>query len=269
MNGSPLIDAANAVFWDELCGSTFARALGIQDQSKASLDRFDRAYLEMYPYLLRHVPVKEMRDQDVLEIGLGYGTLSQQIAQAGARYNGLDIAAGPVRMVNHRFSMAGLAGKAVRGSMLACPFPDESMDRVVSIGCFHHTGDLKRCIDETWRVLRPGGIAHIMVYNLLSYRQWLRWPAITLRAALGRSEAAVDAQRKAYDANTSGEGAPETVFTSIAQLGAMMAAFASVSVARENCDPITLRGRLLIPRSRLLGNLGRLSGLDLYATARK
>jgi SAM-dependent methyltransferase len=269
MNGSPLIDAANAAFWDELCGSAFARALGILDHSKDSLNRFDRAYLGMYPYLLRHVPVNEMRDRDVLEIGLGYGTLSQQIAQAGARYNGLDIAAGPVRMVNHRLAMASLGGKAVQGSMLECPFPDGSMDRVVSIGCFHHTGDLKRCIDETWRVLRPGGVAHIMVYNLFSYRQWLRWPLATMRAALGRSDAAIDAQRKAYDANVSGEGAPETVFTSIAQLRAMMTAFSIVSVARENCDPVTLRGRLLIPRALLLDNLGRLSGLDLYATARK
>jgi hypothetical protein len=118
-------------------------------------------------------------------------------------------------------------------------------------------------------VLRPGGIAHIMVYNLLSYRQWLRWPGATLRAALGRSAPVVDAQRKAYDANASGAGAPETVFTSIAQLRAMMSAFSTASVARENCDPILLRGRLVVSRERLLGNLGRLAGLDLYATARK
>lgn len=269
MNGSALIDAANAAFWDELCGSAFAQALGIRDHSKASLERFDRAYLDMYPYLLEHVPVHEMRGKEVLEIGLGYGTLSQQIAQAGGRYNGLDIAAGPVRMVNHRLAMAGLGGQAVQGSMLECPFPDQSMDRVVSIGCFHHTGDLKRCIDETWRVLRPGGMAHIMVYNQFSYRQWLRWPMATLHAALGRTDAATDARRRAYDANAAGTAAPETVFTSITRLRAMMSAFASVTVARENCDPVTLRGRVLIPRERLLASLGRLSGLDLYATARK
>ena len=266
---SPAIDAANAAFWDELCGSSFARALGITDRSATSLEKFDRAYLGLYPYLLRHVPVHTMRGQAVLEIGLGYGTLSQQIAAAGAAYTGLDIAAGPVDMVNHRLRMAGLPGTAIQGSMLECPMPDASMDCVASIGCFHHTGNLQRCIDETFRVLKPGGRAFIMVYNRFSYRQWSRWPGATLRAAIGKTGAVVDAQRKAYDANAAGDGAPETVFTSIAELRAMLGRFAGVSIARENCDHFTLRGRTLVPRNALLGTLGRSIGLDLYATATK
>jgi SAM-dependent methyltransferase len=263
------IDSANAAFWDELCGSSFARALGITDRTAASLARFDRAYLDLYPYLLRHVPVHTMRGQSVLEIGLGYGTLSQQIAQAGANYTGLDIAAGPVDMVNHRLHMADLAGRAVQGSMLECPLPDASMDCVVSIGCFHHTGNQHRCIDETFRVLKPGGRAFIMVYNRFSYRQWARWPLATLRSALGKHDDVVDSQRKAYDANAAGDGAPETVFTSIAELRAMMGRFSQVSVERENCDHVSLRGRTLVPRGLLLGSLGRISGLDLYASATK
>ena len=150
---APATDAANAVFWNELCGSSFARALGIKDHSIASLQRFDRAYLDLYPYLLQHVPVHTMRGQSVLEIGLGYGTLGQQIAAAGADYTGLDIAAGPVDDDEPPPADAGLPGKAMQGSMLECPLPDGSMDCVVSIGCFHHTGNLQRCIDETWRVL--------------------------------------------------------------------------------------------------------------------
>ncbi len=290
---SPAIDAANAAFWDELCGSSFARALGIADRSAVSLETFDRAYLDHYPYLLRHVPVHTMRGQAVLEIGLGYGTLSQQIAEAGAAYTGLDIAAGPVDMVNHRLRMAGLPGKAVQGSVLECPLPDASMDCVASIGCFHHTGNLQRCIDETFRVLKPGGRAFIMVYNRFSYRQWLRWPGATLAAALGRPDAIVDAQRQAYDPNIAGDGAPETVFTSAADLRAMFRQFSQCSLTRENCEHPTLRGLArcfvsndtltrfeqlkgvslrkwpLVPRRLLLGNLGRAIGLDLYATATK
>ena len=53
-----------------------------------------------------------------------------------------------------------------------------------------------------------------MVYNRFSYRQWLRWPGMTLRAALGAAGTALESQRKAYDANAAGESAPETVFTS-------------------------------------------------------
>ena len=35
----------------------------------------------MYPYLLRRVPVHTMRQKRVLEVGLGYGTLGQKIAE--------------------------------------------------------------------------------------------------------------------------------------------------------------------------------------------
>ncbi|MEZ4561155.1 MAG: class I SAM-dependent methyltransferase [Thermomicrobiales bacterium] len=208
-------DRANAEFWNELCGSTLARAHGVSDHSVASLAAFDRAYLAFYPYLLNRIGIRSVRGKDVLEVGLGYGTLSQQLVLAGARYMGLDVAAGPVQMVNHRLQSLGLPGRSMQGSMLQAPVADESQDVVISVGCFHHTGSVQRCIDETYRVLRPGGSARIMVYNGLSYRQWLRWPRQTLRLfwSGGSSAANVDAdRRRTYDANLAGEAAPETVF---------------------------------------------------------
>lgn len=257
------IDRANAEFWNELCGSGFARQLGIRDHSPESLRRFDAAYFALYPYLLRHVPVDAMRGRSVLEVGLGFGTLGQRIAEAGASYTGLDVAAGPVRMMNHRLATAGLGGRAVQGSMLECPFPDASFDHVVSIGCFHHTGDTQRCFDETLRVLRPGGSAHLMVYNRFSYRQWLRWPLRTLLGASSR------AQRAAYDADGAGTAAPETQFFSAGELRRMLAGFRSVRVSRENCEEMRFRRWRIVPRERLLGSVGRRAGLDLYVRAEK
>ena len=266
------INAANAAFWDELCGTGFAKSLGITDHSMDSLRRFDQAYLDLYPYLLKHVPAGEMRGKKVLDIGLGFGTLGQKIAEAGADYTGLDIAKGPVDMMNRRLSMQGLPGKAVQGNMLECPLPDASVDCVVSIGCFHHTGNIARCIDEAWRVLVPGGRAYIMVYNRFSYRQWVKWPLVTARAALGGNGATVatEAQRKAYDASTaSGAAAPETVFVSQEELRTMMSRFTSVSMELENNDAWAPGGLILMQRKSLLGTLGKFSGLDIYATAVK
>ena len=47
----PALDDRNAAFWDELCGTSLARSLGINDASAESLRRFDDAYLGHYPYL--------------------------------------------------------------------------------------------------------------------------------------------------------------------------------------------------------------------------
>jgi ubiquinone/menaquinone biosynthesis C-methylase UbiE len=267
------ISRQNAEFWNELCGSGLAKGLGIADHSLDSLKRFDEAYLKLYPYLLDHVPAQTMRGRDVLEVGLGFGTLGQIIAQNGARYTGMDIAEGPVRMMIHRLAMQGVAGRAIVGNMLVCPFPDESFDRVVSIGCFHHTGSIQTCLDQTYRILRPGGQVFVMVYNALSFRRWRHWPGTSFRSALRdlglvRTPAATEVQRAAYDISSDGTAAPETEFVSIAQLRRMMRRFSSVRCYKENSDHIICLGRV-IPRDALLSNLGRWMGLDIYVHATK
>ena len=269
------VTEANRRFWDELCGNALAQSVGITDRTGASLARFDEAYLEMYPYLLRRVPVADFAGLRVLEVGLGYGTLGQKIAQSCGSYTGLDIAYGPVDMMRHRLGLAGIAGGAVQGSVLHAPFPDASFDRVVAIGCFHHTGDTQRCLDETWRLLRPGGIAHLMVYNRFSALQWKRWPARTLAAwlaerGLGRWDTAPTAeQRYAYDHDSAGAAAPETQFFSMRQLRRMLRRFRRVDLAKENFGSIAVRKRVVIPRSALLRIAGPAVGLDIYVCAEK
>lgn len=266
------VSDANAAFWNELCGSGLARTLGISDDGPASLARFDRWYFDFYPYLARHIPFAAVTGKRVLEVGLGYGSIAQKLAEAGALYHGLDIASGPVAMARHRLSLLGVAGDVRQGSILDCPWPDAALDYVIAIGCYHHTGNLERAIAETHRILAPGGCAVIMVYNAYSHRRWLRWPLATVRALLaewrGSSRPlASTAERLAYDADTAGNAAPETVFVSADYLKRTMRDWSMVSVARENADlPGPFRR---IPRRWLLPTVGRWSGLDLYCRAIK
>jgi 2-polyprenyl-3-methyl-5-hydroxy-6-metoxy-1,4-benzoquinol methylase len=264
------IDKANTEFWNELCGSWLAKKLGIKDHSIESLRRFDQAYLDYYPYLLGHVRPERMSGKKVLEIGLGYGTLGQKITESGADYTGLDIAEGPVNMMNHRLQMQELMGKAIQGSMLDCPLESESVDYIVSIGCFHHTGYVQRCINETHRILKPGGTAVLMMYNRFSYRQWKSWPVKTFLALLrdtglyGGKIKVNEAQRKGYDKSDSGTGAPETEFLSINELRKMLSQFSKIEFQKENCEGIRLLGFTIIPRTVFLSSVGRKMGLDIY-----
>ena len=116
------ISKKNSGFWDELCGSSLAKTLGVVDSSLASLKRFDDWYFDFYPYLFSHIPFGQLLGKDVLEIGLGYGTVSQRLAESGVNYTGLDIAAGPVAMVNHRLKQNNLPGVALQGSVLDSMF---------------------------------------------------------------------------------------------------------------------------------------------------
>jgi len=267
------IDRQNIEFWDELCGTYLARSLGITDFSAESLAKFDRHFLTTYPYLTKYLALDRVVSKDVLEVGLGYGTVSQLLAAQAKSYVGLDIAAGPVAVVNRRMSLFNLKGALRQGSILEAPFADASFDVVVTIGCLHHTGDLQRALDEVHRVLRPGGWALVMIYNAFSYRRWWAEPVSTARTwwtdylGVGTDARPSDVERGAYDRSSSGAPAPCTVFTSSRRLRAMCERFSAIDIRKENADqePPFLR----FTRPALLTSIGPILGLDLYATLRK
>lgn len=269
------IDARNSSFWDELCGTALAKSLGITDSSRASLEKFDTWYMKFYPYLDKHIPFAEMAGRRVLEVGLGYGTISQRLAEAGAIYTGLDIAAGPVAMVNHRLAQAGLPGKAVQGSVLQCPFPDASFDWVVAIGCLHHTGNLQRALDEARRVLRHGGKAMVMVYYAYSYRRWHFQTRETMRHLLCDKlgiklveGTASERERASYDASTEdGSGAPETAFTSASDMRRMTRGWSKCVIHRENIGQESIFSKW--ERDKACRLAGPWMGLDIYCALTK
>jgi SAM-dependent methyltransferase len=267
----PGIDVANADFWDELCGGNLAREVGITDASPASLERFDRAYFDLYPYLAGYLRAPEMAGRRVLEVGLGYGTVAEALARGGADYHGLDIADGPVEMARHR--LAGVPGaepaQVQQGSVLELPFADGFFDRVVSIGCLHHTGNLGRAVAEVRRVLRPGGELLMMVYNRHSARRVLLWPLLAARHRLVADAPTPEAWlRYASDGTPAGDAPPHSDFVSAAELRGLLYGMRDVRIDRRSIDRVPL-GPLEISRARLMRlGLDRLVGLDLYATAR-
>jgi ubiquinone/menaquinone biosynthesis C-methylase UbiE len=252
------VDARNAAFWDELCGTSLAKSIGVTDRTPESLRSFDDAYIDVYPYLPAQLRAPHESGEPLLEIGLGYGTVSQHLAEAGFGYHGLDIAAGPVEMVRHRLRMLDVADaerRVVQGSALDIPHPDGTFGHLVSIGCLHHTGDVPKAVSEVRRVLAPGGTAMVMLYNRHSLRQLvLRWRQL-----------AEDRMRATYDANSSGEAAPATVFVTARQVREeLFAPFAEVRIERHNFDAMPLLSRKLT-----LPTVARVLGLDLYIHARK
>jgi ubiquinone/menaquinone biosynthesis C-methylase UbiE len=178
-------------------------------------------------------------------------------------------------MMAYRLQAIGATSIAIRGNGYALPFPSDSFDDIVSIGCLHHTGQLQLCITEVHRVLKPGGRAVIMLYNQFSYRQWLRSPLRTVAAMAGEmagraiEHPATERQRRHYDIDSKGRAAPETVFVSQRGIRRLFHEFSTVDTHKENCDDVIPAGGRLSLRRWLLGPLGRRAGLDLYVEARK
>jgi SAM-dependent methyltransferase len=263
----PTLDDENAAFWDELCGTTLARKVGVTGRTADDLRRFDAAYLRFYPYLAGYVPT-DLSGARVLEVGLGYGTLGQLIAERGATYTGLDVARGPVEMMRHRLDLIGRAAEcdARQASVLELPFEDATFDWVVSIGCLHHTGDLSRAVSEVGRVLRRGGRALVMLYNKRSARRIIMKPITPIVHRLRRRRDAGDAERALYDQNQEGVSAPHTDFVSQHDVCELFHDFASVQVEARN---LSFAWMPPLRRPALAARLDRIGGLDLYVMAER
>jgi ubiquinone/menaquinone biosynthesis C-methylase UbiE len=103
--------------------------------------------------------------QRVLDLGCGTATLTMLIkrAQPGAEVVGLD---GDPRILE----IAKLKAAKARTDIILkhtmafnIPYPDASVDRVLSSLVFHHLtrDDKGRTLKEVYRVLRPGGELHV------------------------------------------------------------------------------------------------------------
>jgi SAM-dependent methyltransferase len=233
------IDAANASFWDELCGSAAARAWSITDSSMESLRRYDENYFRFYPYLEQYVDWKATLGKRVLEIALGYGSVSQKLAESGSEFTGLDIAANPVTMVNYRLKQSGLPGREVQGNILDSSLPENPFDVIVAIGCLHHTGDLTAAIAAYRRLLVPGGRLVARVYYDYSYRQLRLAPkralGYWLRELSGYRGTVRGGETSAYDKRRDGPLAPATEFMSVKSLRALCSGYSDFLNGNSEC----------------------------------
>ena len=165
------LDALNAAFWNEPCGTKLAQRTNTTNNFEA----FDREYFRLYPFLKGYL---DRFSGYVLEIGVGYGTVGQYLKGRCNSYIGVDIATEPLKLLTSR----GLVAHA--GNVLELPKEwTDTFDGVVSIGCIHHTGDMHKALDEIYRVTKKGGRALVMLYN-------------------------AEADNPSYDRNSKGEPAP-------------------------------------------------------------
>lgn len=115
------------------------------------------------------MPYKSLDGAKVLEIGSGAGSHSCIFKRYGAHVTSVDIT--PERAVSTAAKLAMLKGGqgiAFNADAENLPFKDATFDYVYSNGVLHHSPDTEKCIDEVYRVLKPGGTAVIMLYSRIS-----------------------------------------------------------------------------------------------------
>lgn len=91
----------------------------------------------------------------ILDLGCANGWNMSRFGQYGSNSFGLD-------MVPERVKLAGQHGPVMVASGLDVPLAAGTVDVVYVQHVLHHIGDVKRALNEAWRVLKPGGILFLI-----------------------------------------------------------------------------------------------------------
>jgi ubiquinone/menaquinone biosynthesis C-methylase UbiE len=168
-------------FWDKAsCGED----LYLQNQQRDGYVEHARRRYELEPVIEEFAQFASAAGNKVLEIGVGLGADHQRFAQAGARLSGIDLTARAVEHTRRRLALFGHDSVLSTGDAENLQFPSDTFDCVYSWGVLHHSPDTPKAISEVHRVLRPGGIARVMIYHkwsLVGYMLWIRYALFRLR----------------------------------------------------------------------------------------
>ena len=141
--------------------------------SKEFFEEVERHRYQQYaPWMPEVMGFNEHPGERLLEVGCGMGTDLLQFARGGAICTGVDLTPRSIEISRHRFKLYGVPGAFLIADGERLPFPDNSFDVVYSNGVLHHTPDTEGAVQEIHRVLRPGGIAKVMLYYRHSLNYW-------------------------------------------------------------------------------------------------
>ena len=205
--------------------------------------------------------------EDVLEIGGGMGTDLAQFAAHGARVTDLDLSAGHLTLAKENFLVRGLQGRFVQHDAETLVFDDDSFDVVYSNGVLHHTPNTRRVVAEIRRVLRPGGLAIVMVYAEDSLHYWrnIMWN-IGLREGQLRRYSMGELMSRTVERSDNAAAHPLVKAYTRRRLRDLFDGFEGVSIVQRQLEPRAAPKTLhFVSRQRL----GRIMGWNLVLKARK
>ena len=167
-------------YWDaHACGASYAAGADLCDRLNAQA----KTRYRLEPYILEFAGFEDACGKDVLEIGVGMGADHHEWAKSKPEsLTGIDLTQAATRFTSQRLAFNGMKSNLCQGDAESLPFKDHSFDLIYSWGVLHHSPDTPRAINEVHRVLRPGGLARIMIYHRYSVMGYMLWGRFALAA---------------------------------------------------------------------------------------
>lgn len=173
LDSAPGLVGRVADFWTRNVNAERIMGRAVSTHGRGSEEYFRELETQRYRSH-RHLPdwIGSMRSgASVLEVGCGIGLDSARMAKQGLVVTAVDLTVVGAATANARAKANGLDAEYLSADAEHLPFPDATFDYVYSFGVMHHAPDTERCVDEAYRVVKPGGQALIMLYHRRSLNE--------------------------------------------------------------------------------------------------
>jgi ubiquinone/menaquinone biosynthesis C-methylase UbiE len=110
----------------------------------------------------------DVTGKKIVDVAGGDGYWAAQLGKAGAQATAIDIAEDKLRRGRQLAQPPGL----VKGDALRLPFPDRSVDGLLSICAIEHFPDGEAALTEMARIVKPGGLLALSADVLSAEGDW-------------------------------------------------------------------------------------------------
>lgn len=148
----------------------------------------DEYHFDKLHHLPRLVDFNAYAGRRVLDVGCGAGVDLVRFARGGARATGVDVADSAIALSRENVSHQALTATLAVADGERLPFSSDTFDFVYAHGVVQYTADDQALIDECRRVVRPGGVVFVQVYNRVS---WLNALSRVMKVGLEHEDAPV------------------------------------------------------------------------------
>jgi SAM-dependent methyltransferase len=157
-----------AAFWGDLYRQLYSGAESLEKKEfNRQLELLEDYFRKQHHLAATEVQLGELAGKVILEIGSGSGAHSALFRAHGATMIAVDLT--PERVVSTQ-RMLGIVDSdaadylCLNADAENLPLRNDSVDMVYSNGVLHHSPNTEKCLAEVHRVLKPGGVAALMLY---------------------------------------------------------------------------------------------------------
>lgn len=176
-------------FWNHSACGEHLYMIGEDLKSQFNNQLEERYRLE--PMILEFVDFPHWKQKQVLEIGVGLGADHQLFASNGALLYGCDLTERAIIYTKQRLELFHLHSNLEVADANQLPYQNDIFELVYSWGVIHHSPGIELSIKEIHRVLKPGGMGKVMIYqkySIVGFMLWIRYALFSGRPWLSMNE---------------------------------------------------------------------------------